>query len=122
LLAAARSPSAAAALPIRRGGILWGKFGASLYPWSDLRGLGVARVPRAPRGLLKSLSRFAARKKERETRIITVDELVEMLKGPNVIAVPPLMYQLEQMPPKLRAFFEQGSGSGSPETPLPKTR
>gem|GEM_PF-2581067 len=83
----------------------------------------VAKVLRVPRSLQEALSRLAARKRESETRIITVDELVEILKGPNVIAVPPLMYQLEQMPPKLRAFFEQGSSSGSPvEKPLSKTR
>jgi hypothetical protein len=83
----------------------------------------MARMPLVSSGLLEALRRLAARKRESETRIITVDELVEMLKGPNVIAVPPLMHQLEQMPPKLRAFFEQGSSSGSPAgKPLPKTR
>ncbi|MCC5998159.1 MAG: hypothetical protein LM573_03695 [Thermofilum sp.] len=67
------------------------------------------------RGLLGALSRLAARRREGETKIITVGELVEMLRGPNVIAAPPLMYQLEQMPPELRAFFRAGGGSGSPE-------
>jgi len=68
-----------------------------------------------PRALLDTLSHLIVRKKEKETRIITVEELVEILKGPNVIVAPPLMYQLEQMPPKLRAFFEQGGDSESPE-------
>jgi hypothetical protein len=46
------------------------------------------------------------KEKKKGTRIISVDELAKMLKGPNVLWVPPLLYQLEKMPPEIRAFYE----------------
>ena len=58
------------------------------------------------RALLDMLSLLTMRKK-RETRIITFEELVEILKGPDLIVVPSLMYQLKQTPPELREFLEQ---------------
>jgi len=57
------------------------------------------------------LIRLKPRRKEKETRILSVEEAVEMLKGPNVIVAPPLLHQLEQMPPELRRFYGQERGS-----------
>ena len=68
-----------------------------------------------PKAFLEALIQLKPRKKEKETRILTVEETVEMLKGPNVIVVPPLLHQLEQMPPELRQFYGQEGGSKAPE-------
>jgi len=68
-----------------------------------------------PRAFMEALIQRKPRRKRKETRTLTVEEAAEMLKEPNVIVVPPLLHQLEQMPPELRQFFEQEGGSKSPE-------
>jgi len=68
-----------------------------------------------PKALLDALIQLKPRKKEKETIILTVEETVEILKGPNVIVVPPLLHQLEQMPPELRQFYGREGGLKSSE-------
>jgi len=74
----------------------------------------MAKILTDPKAFLEALIQLKPRRKK-ETRILPVEETVKILKGPNVIVVPPLLHQLEQMPPELRQFYGYEGGSKSPK-------